>query len=101
MLCVLKKAEKSMLEKDVYYGDIYTWFDDKALRRTDDIYRAQFYDLEDAEKCSENGIYEVVTLTDADAEDLKKYYEMKIEEYKKQLEDIERILGKDKTCISF
>ena len=93
MLCVLKKAKKSMLEKDVYYGDLYTWFDDKALRRTDDVTRAQFYDLEDAEKYSENGIYEVVTLTDADAEDLKKYYERKIEECRKQLDDINRILG--------
>ena len=94
MLCVLKKAEKSMLEKDVYYGDLYTWFDDKALRRTDDVTRAQFYDLEDAEKYSENGIYEVVTLTDSDAEYLKKYYERKIEECRKQLENMNEILGK-------
>ena len=95
MLCVLKKVNENVLSEDTYYGNLYTWFDDKALRRTDDVTRAQFYDLEDAEKYSENGIYEVVTLTDADAEDLKKYYERKIEECRKQLDDINRILGKN------
>ena len=95
MLCVLKKVNENVLSEDTYYGNLYTWFDGEAIRRTDDITRSQFYDLKDAENYAANGLYEVVTLTDSDAEYLKKYYERKIEECRKQLEDIERILGKN------
>lgn len=94
MLCVLKKVNENVLSEDTYYGNLYTWFDGEAIRRTDDITRSQFYDLKDAENYAANGLYEVVKLTDADAEELRTYYERKIEECRKQLENMNEILGK-------
>ena len=94
MLCVLKKVNENVLSEDTYYGNLYTWFDGESIRRTDDITRSQFYDLKDAENYAANGLYEVVKLTDADAEELRTYYERKIEECRKQLENMNEILGK-------
>ena len=96
MLCVLRKVkEMYTLSKDTYYGNLYTWFDGPLVRKTNDVTRAQFYDSETAEKYSENDLYEVVTLSDAETEELRTYYERKIEECRKQLEDIDRILSED------
>ena len=50
--------------------------------------------MKDAENYAANGLYEVVKLTDADAEELRTYYERKIEECRKQLENMNEILGK-------